>query len=73
MGPSEGVHPLGGEPVKVKVAQLWPILCDPIDYTVHGILQARTLEWVASPSPGGPSQPRDGTQLSYIAGRFFTS
>ena len=33
--------------VKVKVAQSCPALCDPIDYTVHGILQARILEWVA--------------------------
>ena len=35
--------------VKVKVAQSCPTLCDPIDYTVHGILQARILEWVAFP------------------------
>ena len=34
---------------EVKVAQLFPTLCDPIDYTVHGILQARMLEWVAFP------------------------
>ena len=35
----------------VKVTQLCPTLCDPMDYTVHGILQARILEWVAFPSP----------------------
>ena len=35
--------------VKVKVAQLGPTACDPMDYTVHGILQARVLEWVAIP------------------------
>ena len=35
--------------VKVKVAQSCPTLWDPIDYTVHGILQARILEWVAVP------------------------
>ena len=35
--------------VKVKVAQLCPTLCNPMDYTVHGILQARILEWVAFP------------------------
>ena len=35
--------------LKVKVAQSCPTLCDPVDYTVHGILQARTLEWVAFP------------------------
>ena len=45
--------------VKVKVTQLFPTLCDPIDYTVHGILQARILEWVAfSFNPGiEPSFP----------------
>ena len=35
--------------VKVKVAQLCLTLCDPMDYTVHGLLQARILEWVAFP------------------------
>ena len=40
---------------------------------VHGILQARILEWVAFPSSRGYSQPRDQTQVSRIAGRFFTS
>ena len=35
--------------VKVKVAQSCPIICDPMDYTVHGIFQARILEWVAVP------------------------
>ena len=55
------------------VAQLCPTLCDPMDYTVHGILQARMLEWVAFPFARGSSQPRDRTQVSLIAGRFFTS
>ena len=41
--------------------------------SVHGILQARTLEWVAFPFPRGSSQPRDWTRLSCVAGRFFTS
>ena len=45
----------------------------PHDYRVHGILQARTLEWVASPFSRGSSRPRDQTQVSRIAGRFFTS
>ena len=44
--------------VKVKVTQLCPTLCDPVDYTVHGILQARILEWVAFPFSRGSSQPR---------------
>ena len=99
--------------MKVKVAQLCPILCDTMDYTVHGIFQARILEWIAFPfsrgifwtqgsNPGlphcrqilyqlshkgsprilewvaypfsrGSSQPRDQTQVSRIAGRFFIS
>ena len=42
-------------------------------YVVHGILQARLLEWVAIPFSRGSSQPRDQTQVSRIAGRFFTS
>ena len=57
----------------VKVSQLCPTLCDPMDYTVHGILQARILEWVAFPFSGGSSQPRDRTRVSRIAGGFFTS
>ena len=44
-----------------------------MDYTVHGIVQARILEWVAIPFSRGSSQPRDRTQVSCIAGRFFTS
>ena len=55
------------------VAQLCLTLCDPIDYTVHGILQARMLEWVAFPFSRGSSQSRDQTQVSLIAGGFFTS
>ena len=59
--------------VKVKVTQLHPTLCDPMDYTVHGIVQARILEWVAFAFCRVSSQPRDRTQVSRIAGRFFTS
>ena len=59
--------------VKVKVAQSYPTLCDRMDFTVHGILQARILEWVAFPFSRGSSQPRDRTQVSHIAGGFFTS
>ena len=59
--------------VKVKVAQSCLTLCDPKDCTVHGILQARILEWVAFPFSRGSSQPRERTQVSRIAGRFFTS
>ena len=42
-------------------------------YIVHGILQARILDWVAFPFSGGSSQPRDWTQVSHLAGGFFTS
>ena len=55
----------------VKVAQSCLTLCYPMDYTVHGILQARILEWVAVPFSRGSSQPRDQTQVSHIADRFF--
>ena len=58
--------------VKLKVAQLCPTLCDSMDYIVHGILQARILEWVAFPFCRGSSQPRNWTQVSRIAGGFFT-
>ena len=51
---------------KVKVAQSYPTLSDPMFYTVHGILQARTLEWVAFPFSRESSQPRDQTQVPYI-------
>ena len=57
----------------MKVTQSCPTLCDPIDYTVHGILQVRILEWVAFPFSRGSSQLRDQTQVSHTAGGFFTS
>ena len=44
-----------------------------MDNTVCGILQARILEWLAVPFSRGSSQPRDQTQVSHIAGEFFTS
>ena len=52
-------------------AQLCPTLCDPMDCnlpgsSVHGIPQARILEWVAMPSSRGSSQPRDQTLVSYV-------
>ena len=51
-------------------------LCDPMDSSlpgcsVHGIPQARILEWVSTPSSRGSSQPRDWTQVSCFASRFF--
>ena len=59
--------------VKVKFAQSCLTLCNPMNCTVHGILQARILEWVAFSFSRGSSQPRDQTQVSCITGRFFTS
>ena len=58
--------------VKMKVAQSCPTLCNPMDYTLHGILQARILEWGAVPFSRGSYQLRDRTQVFHIAGRFFT-
>ena len=57
--------------VKVLVAQLCLTLCDPMawsppGFSVHGILQARILEWVTIPFSRGSSQPRDQTQVSCI-------
>ena len=60
-------------PGKVKEAQSCLTLCDPMDYTVHGILQARILEWVAFPFSRGSSHPGERTQVSCLVGRFFTS
>ena len=63
-----------GKPLKkVKVAQSCLTLCEPMDYTVHGTLQARILEWVVLSFSRGSSQHRYRTQVSHIAGRFFTS
>ena len=59
--------------VKVKVTQLCPTLCDPMDYTVLGILQASILEWVAFPFSRGSPQPRIKPGVFCSAGRFFTS
>ena len=57
---------------EVRVTQLCPTLCNPMDYIFHGILQARILEWVAFPFPRGSSQHRDWTQGSCIV-EFFIS
>ena len=57
----------------VKVTQSSLTLCNPMDYIVHGILEARIPEWVAFLFSRGSSQPRDQIQVSRIAGGFFTS
>ena len=60
---------------RISCVQLFttPWALDPTDYTVHGILQARILEQVAFHFSRGSSQPGDRTQVSCIAGGFFTS
>ena len=49
-----------------------PMVCSPLGFSVHGILQAIILEWVGISSSVRSSWPRDWTQVSWIAGRFFT-
>ena len=61
----------------VLITQSCLTLCDPMDYSlpgssVHGVLQERILEWVAIPFFRGSSQPRDQSQISCIARKFFT-
>ena len=58
---------------EVIVTKSCSTLCNPMDYRVHGILQARILKWVAFPFSGASSKPRDQNQISRIAGRFLTS
>ena len=63
---------------KVLVTQLCLTLCNRMDCfppgsSVHGVLQARILEWAAIPFPRGSSRLRDRTQVSCIAGKFFTT
>ena len=62
---------------KVLAIQSCLTICNPMDgslpgSSVHGILQARILEWVAMPFSRGASQPKDQSWVSCIAGRFFT-
>ena len=61
----------------VKSLQSYLTLCDPVDYnlpgsSVHGICQARTLEWVAMPSCRGSFRPRDRSCVSCIPGKPFS-
>ena len=66
--------------IRVKLLQLCLTFCNPMDCSlpgssVHGILQARILEWIAMPSSRGSSQPRDWTCISHVsalAGSLFT-
>ena len=75
------VHGCGAQDPKIqliwkerkKVVQSCLTHCKPLDYRVHGILQASILEWVAFLFYRGSSQPKDWTQVSHIEGGFFTS
>ena len=67
-----------GTCVRAQTLQSCPTLCDPMDFSppgasIHGILQASILEWVAVPSFGGSSWPRDWVLVSCIASRFFSA
>ena len=64
--------------MRAKLLQCYVTLCDPIDCSppgssVHGISQARILEWVSMPSSRGSSWPRNPTCISCTAGGFFTA
>ena len=68
---------LGTQASWSEVAQLCPTLCNPMDCSlpgssIHGIFQARVLEWIAISFSMGSSWPRDRTQVSRIAGRRFS-
>ena len=87
MGPSHGLselickkyqesaqHRVSGGLIAKSCLTLWdPMDCSPTSSSVHGNSQARILEWVAIPFSRGSAWPRDQTQVSYIAGRFFTN
>ena len=68
---TKSVHSLAHSKSSESDTQSCPTLCDPMNYTVHGILQARILEWVAFPFSWGSSQPIDWTQVSRIAVGFL--
>ena len=65
------VKPVSWERVRLKTIQSYPTVCDPVNYTVHVIIQARILDWVVFPFSRVSSQPRDWTQVFHIAGGFF--
>ena len=75
---THGRHPYHRHMCVCLVTELCLTLCDPMDCSppcsssVHGILQARILEWVAIPLSRGSSRLRDQTQVSCIEGRFFS-
>ena len=73
------MHTVGEESYYIKMCDsfvsnsLRPMDCSPPGSSVHGILQARILEWVAIPLSRGSSQPKDQTCVSCTVGGFFTS
>ena len=73
---SKDPYPIFESESESEVVQSCPTLCNPMDCSpagssVHGILQARILEWVAISFSRGSSQPRDRTRISCIEGRCF--
>ena len=77
-GGASSMHDQGTEAPGVLVTRSCLTLCHPVDYnppgsSVSGNLQARILEWVAIPFSSGSPWPRDQTQVSCVAGRFFTT
>ena len=63
---------IGSESCSLVSNSLWPLGCSPPGFSVHEILQAKILEWVAILFSRGSYQPRDQTQVFCIVGRFFT-
>ena len=72
-GSSQRQTPCGSLTSESESHSVVSALCNPMDYTVHEILQARILEWVVFPFSKEFYQPRDQTQVSCNAGGFFTS
>ena len=70
--PLSSHHCCGKKKWLLSYARLWPYDGSPPGSSVHGILQARILEWVAMTFSRESSWPRDWTRVSYIAGQFFT-
>ena len=68
--PSMGSHRIGHDWSDLAAAAAAAVLCSSSGSS--SILQARILEWVAFPFSRGSFQPRDPTQVSHVAGRFFT-
>ena len=84
VGPGLAPRPRVGSPIPIQTggvcvhAQSRPTLCNPMDCSlpgssVHGILQARMLEWVAISFSRRSSRPRDQTHIPCITGGFFTA